>query len=119
MRSDGKGADKGVLAHHLLHHPHDFICHGHLSVERRKCDRDMAFHRGRPYQPSQCPTTHASLVSQPFAARYVELVLATNFLDLLGEFKSAVSPARRACLSTRYNPLRLEGKSKSTARSRW
>ena len=45
----------------------------------------MAFHRGKPYQPSQCPTTHASLVSQSFAARCVELVWATNFLDLLGE----------------------------------
>ena len=43
-----------------------------------------------------------------------------RFIDLLGEqcCKSAVSPARRACLSTRYSPLRLEGKSKSTARSR-
>ena len=67
--------------------PEPSICHGHLSVERRKRDRGMAFHHGRPYQPSQCPTTHASLVSQPFAARCVELVWATNFLDLLGELQ--------------------------------
>jgi hypothetical protein len=41
------------------------ICHGHLSVERRKRDRGMAFHHGTPYQPSQCPTSASALVSQP------------------------------------------------------